>query len=121
MNNYFVYMLACSDGTYYVGITNDIERRVSEHKLGIDVMCYTFTRRPLKLVFSTYFHEVTQAIAFEKQLKGWGQDKKRALIEGDWNRIRELAQCTEAKRLCDATLRQAQGDTDSGHPSTSSG
>ena len=87
MRSYFVYIVECSDGTYYTGVTNDVERRVGEHNFGLDERSYTFTRRPVELVFSTEFKEVNDAIQFEKQLKGWSRAKKRAIIEGRWHAL----------------------------------
>ena len=106
MNDYFVYMLQCFDGTYYVGITNDLERRIGEHQYGIDETCYTFLRRPVLCVWSQVFHEVLDAIGCEKKLKRWSHNKKSALVRGDW---KALAALSNAKIT--ATLRQAQGDT----------
>ena len=82
MNRFFVYILKCYDSIYYTGVTNSIERRFSEHQEGIDQACYTFKRRPLELVFVQEFMEIKEAIAFEKQVKGWSRKKKEALIEG---------------------------------------
>ena len=45
VKNYFVYMVFCRDGTYYVGVTNDADRRVAEHNLGVDADSYTYSRR----------------------------------------------------------------------------
>ncbi len=105
MKTYFVYMVRCRDAKYYVGITNDLERRVAEHNLGLDPYCYTFSRRPVTLAFATDYRDVVEAIAFEKQLKGWSRAKKESLITGDWGRIKELA----------------RGHNQRTHPSTSSG
>ncbi len=58
MNVYYVYILSCADGSFYTGITNDLERRVGEHAFGINPNCYTFERRPLKLVYSADFADV---------------------------------------------------------------
>ena len=84
---YYVYMLRCFDGTFYIGITNNAERRIAEHEFGIDPNCYTFNRRPLKLAHISEFGEVIDAIAWEKRLKGWSHAKKRALEGGDWAAI----------------------------------
>jgi len=91
MKQYFVYILLCSDDSYYTGITNDIERRFVEHQSGVNNGCYTYKRRPLKLVFHEVFNDVSQAIAFEKQVKGWRRAKKEAIINGDWHLLPELA------------------------------
>src|SRR5258708_30665293 len=91
MNQYFVYILLCGDNSYYTGITNDLERRLYEHENGVDPKSFTFKRRPVKLVFQEMFTEVTQAIAFEKQVKGWNRVKKEALIKGQWDLLPELS------------------------------
>jgi len=91
MNHYHVYILCCSDGSYYTGITNDIERRLIEHQSGENSKCYTYKRRPVLLVFNEVFNDVNQAIAFEKQVKGWRREKKDAIINGSWDLLPELA------------------------------
>ncbi len=91
MKRYYVYMLLCFDGTFYVGVTNDLERRVGEHEFGVDPRSYTFSRRPLKLVHSSEFHYIDEAIAWEKHLKGWSHAKKSALARDDWKGIQKLA------------------------------
>jgi putative endonuclease len=85
-----VYILECSDKSYYTGVTNDVERRLWEHREGIDIKCYTYKRRPLNLVFHEYFPDANQAIAFEKQVKGWRREKKEALIRREWDKLSEL-------------------------------
>jgi putative endonuclease len=91
MNQYFVYILLCSDNSYYTGVTNDLERRLSEHQNGINPNSYTHKRRPLKLVFHEMFTDINQAIAFEKQVKGWTWAKKEAIIKGDWESLPRIA------------------------------
>ena len=88
---YYVYILRCFDGSFYVGVTNDPARRVNEHNDGLDRTCFTFKRRPVELVFQAPFQDVNQAIAFEKQLKGWRRAKKEALINGDWEKLPALS------------------------------
>jgi putative endonuclease len=91
MRTYYVYMLRCIDGTFYTGVTNDIERRFGEHCVGHDPGSYTFTRRPLRLVYAGEFDRIADAIAFEKRLKGWTHAKKRAFAERDWPLLRRFA------------------------------
>ena len=91
MRDYCVYMLLCDDASFYIGVTNNVERRVWEHNEGGDPRCYTFTRRPVVLVHSAIFGDPGSAIQYEKKLKGWSRKKKQALIEGDYDRIRNLA------------------------------
>ena len=91
IDHYHVYILQCSDGSYYTGVTNNIERRLIEHQSGENKGCYTYRRRPVKLVFNYVFNDVNQAIAFEKQVKGWSRIKKEAIINGNWELLPELS------------------------------
>jgi putative endonuclease len=89
-----VYVLKCADGSYYVGSTRDeLEVRVSEHKAGT-FGGYTSTRRPVSLEFAEHFEATTDAIAAERQIKGWSRAKKEALIQGDWAQVSALARRT---------------------------
>ena len=89
----YVYIVRCADKSYYTGVTNNFERRIGEHNEGIDPDCYTFKRRPVELVFVDAFQIFKQAIAFEKQIKGWSRKKKEALIEQNWEKLVELSAC----------------------------
>ena len=89
----YVYILKCADGTYYTGVTNDVERRLQQHNKGINPKSYTFKRRPLSLVYSERFSDFNQAIAWEKKVKDWSTAKKEALISGDWKRLKMEAEC----------------------------
>ncbi len=62
-----------------------------EHENGLNPSSYTCKRRPLKLVFHERFPDAIQAIAFEKQVKGWNRVKKEALINGRWDLLPELS------------------------------
>ena len=93
MKTFYVYIVKCDDNTFYTGITNDLQKRIAEHNAGIDQKSYTYTRRPVKLVFSQFFHEPDQAVTAEKQIKGWSRKKKEALIQGNWKHIHQLAMC----------------------------
>ncbi len=63
---YWTYILECADGSYYVGMTNNMERRLEEHQSGIDPFAYTFSRRPVKLVFTEMSNSPEQAIDLER-------------------------------------------------------
>lgn len=89
--NLYVYILECADGSYYTGVSNDVERRVSEHNEGLDKKAYTYKRRPVKLVYQVSFTDPYYAIALEKQIKGWSRKKKIALIKGEYDRLPELS------------------------------
>ena len=88
----FVYMLRCADKSYYVGSAtgDDLWRRVAEHQTAA-YRGYTSTRRPVHLVWSEHFDRITDAIAVERQIKGWSRAKKEALIRGDWEAIKSHA------------------------------
>lgn len=85
MKQMYVYILLCSDNTYYTGVTNDVERRFMEHQSGENKGAYTYIRRPVKLVFSEMFIDANEAIQAEKQIKKWSRKKKEALINRQWD------------------------------------
>ena len=88
---FWVYILRCSDGSYYTGHSDDLQRRMDEHSAGALPSCYTFKRRPLQLVFSQDVGSREEAIAAERQIKGWSRKKKEAMISGDWEEVSRLA------------------------------
>jgi len=86
-----IYMLRCSAGSYYVGSARKgLDRRISEHNTGV-YDGYTSTRRPVTLVWTQHFLDITDAIAVERQIKGWSRAKKEALIRGDYDSIKVLS------------------------------
>ena len=99
---YYVYIIKCSDNSYYVGVTNNLQKRINEHNDGIDSMSYTFSRRPVELVFNQEFLDVNDAIIFEKKLKGWSRAKKEALIN---NRFEDLPLLSKNRKDSSTTLR----------------
>ena len=90
MKPFYVYMLRCSDGSYYVGHTDDLQKRIDQHIDGT-LGGYTATRRPIRVVFTCDFSTREQALERERQLKGWIRAKKEALIRGNWDKLRRLA------------------------------
>jgi putative endonuclease len=94
----WTYILRCADDSYYVGSTTDLERRLSEHNLGLGA-AYTRRRRPVQLAWSGEFDRVEDAFAFEKQVQGWGRRKREALIAGDLDRLPSLASRSRAARM----------------------
>ncbi len=89
----YVYILECSDGFYYVGSHRgpDIEVRVGEHNEGLDKKAFTYPRRPVKLMWAEVFPTYSDAVEFERQLKGWSRKKKEAVINGDWDLLPHLS------------------------------
>ena len=88
--DFYAYLLRCADGSYYAGHTDDLDTRIAQHDAG-EIPGYTEKRRPVALVWSECFSERDQALAAERQIKGWSRAKKEALIAGDWETVRALA------------------------------
>ena len=86
---FFVYLLICADGAYYVGHTDDLDRRLFQH--GEGQCAFTSPRRPLRLAWYEEVQTRAEARALEAQLKRWSRAKKAALIRGDVAAIRRLA------------------------------
>jgi len=89
----YVYILICSDGTYYTGVSNDPERRERQHNFGFDKDAYMYSRRPVKLVYAEGFDNFNLAIEWETRIKKWSKKKKEALINSQWKELQKLAEC----------------------------
>ncbi len=86
-----VYILRCADGSFYTGITKkSAEARLWEHNQRL-VAGYTSTRTPVELVFAVSFTRIVDAIAAERQIKGWSRAKKEALIARDFDKLSQLS------------------------------
>ena len=81
--SYFAYIILCSNNKYYVGHTNNLEKRFDYHlrKFGAK---FTSQNKPIKIVWSQEFDNEIAAIKREKQIKGWTKTKKENLIKGIW-------------------------------------
>jgi tRNA/rRNA methyltransferase len=90
MNSFYTYILICNDGSYYIGHTDNIEKRIAEHSSG-SILGYTQTRLPVELVFVQEFSTRDEAFNAEHQVKKWNRKKKEALIQSDWNSLRLLS------------------------------
>jgi putative endonuclease len=93
-HDYYVYILLCADGSYYTGMTNNIDKRLEEHNYGLIEACYTFSRRPLVLKYCMQYLYVDDAIRREKQIKRWTRKKKEALINEDYDKLIQLSKST---------------------------
>ena len=87
---FYVYMLKCSDGSYYAGHTDNLEARLISHQRG-EMPGYTHSRRPVELVFADEFPSREAAFERERQIKGWSRAKKEALTRRDWELLRRIA------------------------------
>ena len=87
---FFTYLLRCADGSYYVGHTDDIERRITQHETGAG-SGYTATRLPVQLVWFEECPTREEAKAAEAQVKNWSRRKKEALIGGKIDELKQAA------------------------------
>jgi putative endonuclease len=85
-----MYILECSDRTYYVGSTNDLDYRFNQHQSGIGAN-YTMVRRPVKLVYCERYDSIEEAFQREQQVKGWSRKKKKALIDLRYDKLPGLS------------------------------
>ena len=77
----YMYILLCSDGSYYTGSTKNLKLRLSQHQSGIGAN-HTKKHLPVKLVYYEVFNRIDKAFYREKQIQGWSRKKKEALING---------------------------------------
>ncbi len=91
MKTYYVYILECSDKSYYTGFTSNLNNRVIEHQIGKHIDSYTYSRRPVTLVFYAEFTDPNLAIDTEKQIKKWSRVKKEALINNEFDKLPNLS------------------------------
>ena len=83
--NYSTYILECADKSFYVGCTNNIERRIKQHNDSKWGAHYTKIRRPVVLKYQEHFTTLKEARRREAEIKGWKRDKKIALIMSEAN------------------------------------
>jgi LAO/AO transport system kinase len=123
MKPFFVYMLRCSDDSYYTGHTDDLQSRVAMHHAG-EIPGYTHDKRPVELVWSQETATREEALAAELRIKGWGRSKKEALIRGDWSAVRRHAWGTKnplPAELLGESPSIPQGERDGERPSIPQG
>ena len=94
---FWVYILHCSDNSYYAGHTDNLEARIDLHQSG-ECDGYTATRLPVELVWTQECTTREEALSAERQIKGWSRKKKEALIRGDWEEVSRLAQSKSQTR-----------------------
>ncbi len=91
MKNSYVYILKCSDNTFYTGVTSNLHKRLFVHQSSKYPDSYTSQRLPVELVYYAEFTDINYAITTEKQVKKWSRAKKEALIAGEFNELPNLA------------------------------
>jgi putative endonuclease len=90
LTQFWVYILRCSDGSYYTGHSDDLGKRMAEHEQGLGAD-WTRRRRPIELVWCEDAPTRYETLAFERRVKNWSRARKEALIAGDWNQVGHFA------------------------------
>ncbi|SIR09589.1 GIY-YIG nuclease family protein [Maribacter ulvicola] len=88
----FMYILECSDGSYYTGSTKYLDKRIVEHQ-ECKVANHTRKRLPVKLVYVEEYLRINSAFYREKQIKGRRREKKEALINSKLEKLPSLGEC----------------------------
>ena len=101
---FVLYILQCSDGSYYVGHTDDLETRMAQHHSGLG-SAHTRRRLPVTLVWNQEFESRVEALEMERRVKGWRREKKKALIEGRVEDLRSLSKRGARRVATDATQK----------------
>ena len=96
----FTYLLRCADGSYYVGSTIDLERRLAQHAAGEGAR-YTARRLPVELVWAHEASRIDDAFALEKKIQGWSRAKREALVEGRFDDLPALSGSAYRRRGLD--------------------
>jgi putative endonuclease len=92
MNNFFVYFLKCNDGSYHINHAgHNIKEKIMAQKQGLMPDCYTYTKRPVELIYFEAYETLQEALKKEKQYRGWSRAKKEALMAGDFELIKQLS------------------------------
>ncbi len=86
----YVYIVVCSDGSYYAGSTRNLEARLWQHNQGLGGS-YTSKRLPVRLVYACEFERIVDAWGVERRIHGWSRAKREALIRGDYAALPNLA------------------------------
>ena len=108
----YMYILECSDGSYYIGSTTHLELRIVQHQNGQGAN-HTRKHLPVKLLYHEEFDRIDQAFAREKQLQGWSRKKKKALINNNMEDLHRLSVCNNESHssFAPATI-QSEGGSD---------
>jgi putative endonuclease len=103
----YMYILRCANGYYYTGSTKNLELRLAQHQNGEGA---NFTRKhlPVELVYCEEYNRIDTAFYREKQVQGWSRKKKEALINGEFEKLPELAECLNETHFKNAGFDSAQ-------------
>jgi putative endonuclease len=106
----YMYILKCTDGSYYTGSTKYIELRLHQHQMG-EGANYTKRRLPVELVYFEEFQRIDEAFYREKQVQGWNRKKKKALINGQLEDLPKYAECKNESHYKNASFGSASFDS----------
>lgn len=104
----YMYILECSDGSYYTGSTNNLDLRLQQYQNG-EGANHTRKRLPVELIYYEKFPRIDEAFYREKQVQGWSRNKKEALIRGDTNLLHKLSACRNETHFSFRCLRLRSG------------
>jgi len=107
--SFWVYILRCRDNSSYAGHTDDLEKRIAAHQTG-EVEGYTSTRLPVTLVFADEFPTREEALARERQIKGWSRKRKEAMMGGNWAEVSRLARAGRPSTSSGRTVQTDRGE-----------
>lgn len=105
-----MYILECSDGSYYTGSTKDLDQRMEQHQSG-EGANHTRKRLPVKLVYYETFSRIDEAFYREKLIQKWSRKKKIALINRQFGELKQLAECQNDSHFRNAALDSAALDS----------
>ena len=91
MKQSYLYIVKCSDNSYYTGVTGNLTQRLFQHETGFYPDCHTANKRPIELVFYCEFTDINFAIDTDKKIKKWSRAKKEALINEEYDNLPNLA------------------------------
>ena len=120
MSPFHVYMLRCADGSFYVGHTDELARRVAQHEAG-ELPGYTHERRPVSLVWQQETATREEALAAELRIKAWSRAKKEALVAGNWERLKQLARASTGSARAEGGASTSSARTEVGATRTEGG
>ena len=103
----YMYILKCTDGSYYTGSTKNLELRLQQHQMG-EGANYTKRRLPVDLIYFEEFQRIDEAFYREKQIQGWSRKKKKALINGQLEDLPKYAECKNESHYKNASFDSAQ-------------
>lgn len=106
----YMYILKCSDGSYYTGSTVDLETRLGQHQSG-EGANFTNKRLPVELVYFEEYSRIDEAFYREKQVQGWNRKKKESLINGTVEDLHLLAECKNSSHFKNAPLKVSVAST----------